>query len=127
MWIIIIVIAVGFLVKYFYDRDNVRQKSFNSGGVFTKYRHLINNLLALDPASKIFINSSSKVVLGMKAMTGEVLYTIKEGFNNKVIITYYFNLMNNKIEATWDFPNDMNQDDLTETILAKTEMAMENI
>jgi len=54
MWTFIILVIVGFLIKFFYDMNKQKTDVAKQGGMQQKYKVLVKHLLSGDPRATIY-------------------------------------------------------------------------
>lgn len=117
MWTIVIIIVIGVLIKFFYDKSQQVQKVAKEGGMKHKYRVLLNLLLNGHPNAKIFQVTADSVLLGMHSSGGTTLYRLLQTFG-KVTITWTIDSpVYGKHKLEWDFDEYLDQEKMLEKVM----------
>ncbi|HNW96808.1 MAG TPA: hypothetical protein PKK00_00190 [Bacteroidales bacterium] len=86
MWILIIILIVVFIIgKFFYDKNKQASKITMEGGMRHKYRELIELLMSGDSRTKIYQETSDSITLGISNIGGKTFFTLTQTFGNITI------------------------------------------
>lgn len=117
-WIIIIIaiIIVWILIRFFMDLKKQGDTLKAQGGVRKKYGILIDTLLGSDPGCKILKETNMSITLGRSDKACAECYDITQGIGT-VIVQYYINhIISGKHKLEMSFPDNMNPSSMIEEI-----------
>ena len=117
MWTLVIIIVIGVLIKFFYDKSQQVQKIVKEGGMQHKYRVLLDLLLSGHSNTKIFQVTADSVLLGVHSSGGTTLYRLLQTFG-KVTITWTVDSpIYGKHKLEWTFDEYLDQEKMMDKIM----------
>lgn len=119
MWIIIVVLIVGFLIYRFVVKTNETVGSVQGyGGMRVKYSKLINHILEGHKDSRIMVETRTYIRAGVSNYGGSTIFHIQQCPNNTVMIDYEVsgNPVIGAFSMRFTFPDNMDQDKMMEEI-----------
>lgn len=117
MWTIIILIVVGILIKFFYDKNNQKQHVVRQGGMQHKYRKIIAYIKSGDSRTRIFSDTGDSLTLGVSNMGGTTLFIISQTFGRVTIQWKVESPVFGRHKLEWEFDEYLDQDKMIEKIL----------
>lgn len=122
MWIVIILVVILILGKFFWDRNKMEREIMNKGGMKVVYGELISRLMEIHPKSKIFHEKPSYISLGVADSFTVTLFELMATFG---FLTITYSVSSNifgKHKLQWEFEDGENP----EFIIYKIDMDIES-
>ena len=119
MWVVILIIIVGFLIYRFWKNTNDTVSSVQAaGGMKLKYAKLLNHILEGHKDSRIVMETKTYIRAGVSNYGGTTMFHIQQCPNNIVMIDYEVsnNPIVGKFNMRFTFPDNMDQDKMMEQI-----------
>jgi hypothetical protein len=116
MWIFILLVVIGILIKFFYDMGKQKEHVARQGGMQHKFRRLIEQIKMGDPRSRIYRVTGDQIILGVSNMGGKTIFIITQTFGR---VTIQWNLESpvfGKHNLEWEFDEYLEQDKMMEKI-----------
>ena len=127
MWIIIILVVAIILGKFFYDKNQLTNKTIKEGGMKNKYHVLIDCLMEGEPRGKILNETKDSITFGISNIGGATLFKLTQGFG-KVIVQWEVNTpVYGKHNMKWEFLEYDDQENIAKRIVNDTGKYQQNI
>lgn len=123
-WIIIIVLFLLFL--FFSDKKQEVDKINNQGGIYQKYKVLIDHFLEY-PGVKVESRNSYSMILVLKDKLVITRFTIGHGFSDVSVFWEHSSLMFGKHNLKWRFPETLSQRQMIDLIDNELEIYMHKL
>lgn len=121
---IIVVIVIFNFAK---DSYNENDKLVKQGGMMVKYRTLINNFIDPESGLKVVKQTNNYVCVGMQNSSGKIVFHFQHTFD-KINVTFEMkNIFLGEHKLDWDFPEDMDQQQMINRIESTTRQYMDNV
>lgn len=126
--LIFILIIVGFIIfSFLRDSINESDKITNEGGIYNKYKTLINNFVEPESGMKVIQKSDKYICVGMQNTSGYIIFHFQHTFS-KINVTFEMkNIFLGHHKLDWDFPETMPQSDMIRHIETRTRQYMDNV
>jgi len=121
--IIFIVVIIGW---FLIDRNRMIVKLKNEGGIRSKYRELIDLMLAGHPNNKIFREDSTSLDLGVSSFGTSTTFTLLMAFKTITISYHVRSEIFGNHSLKWDFGANDNQEFMFRYISKDIEKYFEN-
>ncbi|MGM9694534.1 MAG: hypothetical protein ACI3YC_05960 [Alloprevotella sp.] len=126
--VIFIIIIVGFVI-FSFAKDSIAEtdKIVKEGGIYNKYKTLINNFIDPESGMKVIQKTNKYMCVGMKNSSGSITFHFQHTFN-KINVTFEMkNIFIGDHKLDWDFPETMPQSDMIKHIENRTRQYMDNV
>ena len=127
MGVIILVIVVFLVAQFFISRNQKQNMIARQGGMRTKYRDLIINLLSLNSTSRIVEEGKDYITIRATGATGYVDFELLQNANYLSVKWISVNTVFGKHSMKWEFPEYSNQDKMVERIEYDTSQYTRNV
>ena len=128
MWIVIILLVVVlYLVKFFYDKNQQAAKIAKEGGMRRKYQDLIEFLMSVDSRCRVLQETSESITVGLVNVGGSTLFDLTQTFGKLTVQWKVDSPIFGKHKMEWDFPEYGDQGKMHERILNDTEKYLQNL
>ena len=126
IWIILIAIGIYFAFRLGSTSGQMIGSVSSKGGMRIKYAQLLEPILNGHRDCQVFLETRTYIRAGVSNYGGTTLFHIQQSPGNKVIIQY--EVKNNpavrSFQLEWVFPDDMDQNEMIETINRDIERKM---
>jgi hypothetical protein len=123
-WVIFI---VGILVYFFISTKKEEvDKVKSQGGLYLKYKELIDHFLII-PNIKVEKNNNSSMILAVKDQSVVTRFTIGHGFEDVSIFWNHQSVMFGEHSLNWSFPESLPQSQMIDTIERELEIYQRNL
>ena len=116
MWIFVLVIVVGIIIKFFYEMNGQKRHVARQGGMQHKYRKLIKHIKSGDPRIRVYEETGNSVTVGLMNAGGSTLFTIMQTFGRATVQWKVNSPVFGKHSLEWDFDEYLDQDKMMEKI-----------
>lgn len=119
MWIIIVLVIIGFIIYRFVVKTNETVGSVQKyGGMRAKYSKLLNHILEGHKDSRIMLETRTYISAGVSNCGGSTIFHIQQCPNHTVMIDYEVsdNPVIGAFSMRFTFPDDMDQDKMMREI-----------
>lgn len=127
MWIIIVLVVIGIIAKFIYDKNKVKANVAKQGGMLHKYKRLIAHLKGENPEVKILKVSNDIVELGICNVSGVTVFSIVQSFKKVVVRWNVKSMVMGNHNLEWSFNEFKNQDEIAKVIHNELEIYQENV
>lgn len=115
-WIIILIIVVAILVKFFADLNKQANYVTKQGGMRNKYKHLVDYALASSPKARIIQETSTFINIGVSSPVGPFAFMITHSFGSVIIQWKLEDSILGKHQLEWQFGEFDDQQKMIEKI-----------
>lgn len=115
-WIIILIIGVIMLVKFFADLNKQANYVTKQGGMRTKYKQLLDYALASSPKARIIQETSTFINIGASSPGGAYAFMITHSFGSVIIQWKLESTVFGKHQLEWQFSEFDDQQKMIEQI-----------
>lgn len=123
-WVIVI---GGFLIYLFISTKKEEvDKVKSQGGLYLKYRELIDHFLTI-PNIKVEKKNNSSMILAVKDQYVVTRFTIGHGFEDVSVFWNHQSVMFGKHSLNWTFPESLPQSQMIDTIERELEIYQRNL
>lgn len=125
---IFILIIIG-VVIFSFAKDSMAEtdKLVKEGGIYNKYKTLIDNFIDPESGMKIIQKTNKYMCVGMKNSSGSITFHFQHTFNNINVTFEMKNIFIGDHKLDWDFPETMSQTDMIKHIENRTRQYMDNV
>ncbi|MDD5998015.1 MAG: hypothetical protein PUC42_14045 [Bacteroidales bacterium] len=126
--VVFVLIIVGLLI-YSFAKDTYSEtnKIVKEGGIYKKYKILIDNFIEEESGMRIIKESNTYMCVGMKNHTGSVTFHFQHTYNQINVTFEMKNIFIGDHKLEWDFPETMPQTDMIKHIETRTRQYMDNV
>lgn len=125
--IFIIIAAIFMFVKFAMDSSKDSDKLIKEGGMLVKYRKLIYNFVSPEEVFKIVDKSNKYVCVAMRNTSGSIVFHFQHTFNKINVTMEMKNIFLGEHKLTWEFPEDMPQEEMIGRMETRTRQYMDNV
>lgn len=122
---LVLIIVVIFIIWFLSDKKKEVDKISSQGGIYLKYKQLVDHFLKI-PNIKIEKKNKSSMILAVKDPYVITRFTIIHGFENVSFFWYHKSLTYGEHNLNWDFPESLPQSQMITNIENEMEIYIRN-